>query len=82
MRGERSGRLVLGVYDGGHKGPADFVGDVEPPENQQPASRTSRRLLWRCGREKQQPEHYCLIRNVGLYRHHGRAAAFLAINIK
>ncbi|GFY35856.1 hypothetical protein TNCV_4842311 [Trichonephila clavipes] len=32
--------------------------------------------------ENKQSEHYCLIKDVGLYRHHGRAAAFLAINIK
>ncbi|GFS74298.1 hypothetical protein TNCV_3279901 [Trichonephila clavipes] len=85
MRGERSGRLVLGVYDGGHIGPsfsflyktivvsrliwfpwetkflfyslADFVGDVEPPDNQQ-------------------LEHCCRIKDAGIYRHHGRAAYF------
>ncbi|GFX49519.1 hypothetical protein TNCV_4901611 [Trichonephila clavipes] len=32
--------------------------------------------------ENKQSEHYCRIKDVGLYRHHGRAAAFLAINIK
>ncbi|GFW92101.1 hypothetical protein TNCV_2153801 [Trichonephila clavipes] len=57
MRGERSGRLVLGVYDEGHIGLADFVGDMEPPDNQQ-------------------PEHCCLIKDAGIYRHHGRAADF------
>ncbi|GFS97306.1 hypothetical protein TNCV_1824681 [Trichonephila clavipes] len=31
--------------------------------------------------EKKQREHYCPIRDVGLYKHHGRAAALLAINI-
>ncbi|GFY26729.1 hypothetical protein TNCV_4374751 [Trichonephila clavipes] len=31
MRGYGSGRLVLGVYDGGQMGP-DFFGDVEPPD--------------------------------------------------
>ncbi|GFX05754.1 hypothetical protein TNCV_1491691, partial [Trichonephila clavipes] len=34
-------------------------------------------LVW----PKKQREHYCPIRDVGLYKHHGRAAALLAINI-
>ncbi|GFT68003.1 DUF4371 domain-containing protein [Trichonephila clavipes] len=55
MRGERSGRLVLGVYDGGHKGPADFVGDVEPPIKLQ-ASRTSHGLLDKTTDESTYPD--------------------------
>ncbi|GFV99699.1 integrase catalytic domain-containing protein [Trichonephila clavipes] len=35
---------------------ADFVGDVEPPDNQQP--------------------QHCLIKDAGIYRHHGRPADF------
>ncbi|GFW26515.1 hypothetical protein TNCV_1164511 [Trichonephila clavipes] len=35
------------------------------------------RFRWRCGTaEKQQSEHCCLIGDVGLYGHHGRATNF------
>ncbi|GFX27417.1 retrovirus-related Pol polyprotein from transposon RE1 [Trichonephila clavipes] len=51
MRGDGSGRLVLGVYDGGHMGPADFFGDVEPPD--QP---TARALSMHQGRRSLQEE--------------------------
>ncbi|GFW61017.1 hypothetical protein TNCV_4872271 [Trichonephila clavipes] len=108
MRGERSGRLVLGVYDGGHRGPSffflqnncGFMTNMVSVGDKVFILQFSR-FRWRCGTagkptasitdepqtslavwpENQQPEHYCLIRDVGLYKHHGRAAAFLAINI-
>ncbi|GFS81651.1 hypothetical protein TNCV_2440671 [Trichonephila clavipes] len=36
LRGDGSGRLVIGVYDGGQMGPADFFGDVDLPEQPTP----------------------------------------------
>ncbi|GFX02879.1 hypothetical protein TNCV_4438631 [Trichonephila clavipes] len=63
-----------------HGRAADFFGGVagKPTASITDEPQTSL-AVWP---ENKQPEHYCLIKDVGLYRHHGRAAAFLAINIK
>ncbi|GFU38691.1 hypothetical protein TNCV_503571 [Trichonephila clavipes] len=82
MRGERSGRLVLGVYDGGHirakffslQNNCGFMTNMVSPGRQSFYfySLADFVEMWEPP-DNQQPEHCCRIKDAGIYRNHGRA---------